>query len=95
MVVKSENGRNKKKNREMEINSDIDIDKSVRDTEGDRKIEIDVAAEVDRIIDRRVEQEDLHENTKKILTNIVQKMKDPMNLQVQNNKPHKYDKINI
>ena len=44
-----------KKNREMEINSDIDIDKSVRDTEGDRKIEIDVAAEVDRIIDRRVE----------------------------------------
>ena len=39
----------------MEINSDIDIDKSVRDTEGDRKIEIDVAAEVDRIIDRRVE----------------------------------------
>ena len=79
----------------MEINSDIDIDKSVRDTEGDRKIETDEAAEVDRIIDRRVEQDDLHENTKKILTNIVQKMKDPTNLQVKNNKPHKYDKINI
>ena len=71
-----------KKNIEMEINSDIDIDKSVRDTDGDREIEIDVAAEVDRIVDRRVEQDDLHENTKKILTNTVQKMKDAMIIQV-------------
>ena len=71
-----------KKNIEMEINSDIDIDKSVRDTDGDREIEIDVAAEVGRIVDRRVEQDDLHENTKKILTNTVQKMKDAMIIQV-------------
>ena len=49
----------------MEINSDIDIDKSVRDTDGDREIEMAVAAEVDRIIDRRVGQDDLDENTKR------------------------------
>ena len=41
---------------------------------------MDVAAEVDRIIDRRVEQDDLDENAKRILKNVVEKMKDPMNL---------------
>ena len=31
----------------------------MRDTDDDRGIERDVAAEVDRIVDRRVEQDDL------------------------------------
>ena len=44
----------------------------MRDTDDDRGIERDVTAEVDRIVDRRVEQDDLDQNTKKILTNIVQ-----------------------
>lgn len=49
-------------------NSDIDINKSVRDTDVDKGIEMDVAARVERIIDRRVEQNDFHENTKKMCT---------------------------
>ena len=52
----------------------------MRDKVGDRGIKMDVAAEVDRIIDRRVEQDDLDENAKRILKNVVEKMKDPMNL---------------
>ena len=36
-----------------------------------------------RIIDRRVEKDDLDEN-KKILNNTVEKMKDPMNLEMVN-----------
>ena len=56
----------------------------MRDTDGDRGIEVVVAAEIDRIIDRRVEKDDLDENTKKILTNMVQKMKDPINLEAVN-----------
>ena len=43
-----------------------------------------LAAEVDRIIDKRVEQDDLNENSKKILTNIVEKIKDPSNLEMVN-----------
>ena len=50
----------------MESNSDIDINQSIRDTDGDRGIEKDVAAAVDRIIDRRAEKDDLDKNTKKI-----------------------------
>ena len=42
-----------KSNMETKINSDIDIDQPVRDTDGDRGIEMGVAAEVDRSIDRR------------------------------------------
>ena len=72
-----------KRNIEIENNSHIDINQSVRDTDVDR-IEVDVAAEVDRIIVRRVEEDDLDENTKKILTNIVEKMKYPMNLEAVN-----------
>ena len=56
-----------KRNIEMENNSNIDINQSVRDTDVDRGIEMDAAAEVDRIIDRGVEQDELDENTKKIL----------------------------
>ena len=69
----------------MENNSDIDINQSVRDTEGDREMEMNVAADVDRIFDRRVEQDYLDENTtKKVLTNLVKKMKDPLNLAAVN-----------
>ena len=69
----------------MENNSDIDINQSVRDTEGDREMEMNVAADVDRIFDRRVEQDYLDENTtKKVLTNLVKKMKDPLNLEAVN-----------
>ena len=57
-----------KRNIEMWNNSDIDINKSVRDTDVDKGIEMDVAARVERIIDRRVEQNDFHENTKKMCT---------------------------
>ena len=66
----------------MENNSDIDINQSLRDTDGDRGIEMDVVAEVERIINRRVEQDDLDKNAKKIRTNIIEKMKGPMNLEV-------------
>ena len=73
-----------KRNIEMESNSDIDIGQPMRDTDDDRVIEMDVAAEVDRIIDRIVEQDDLDENAKMILNNVVEKLKDPMNLNVVN-----------
>lgn len=43
-----------------------------------------VAGEVARITDRRVGQGRLDENAKKILNNIVEKMKEPMNLEVFN-----------
>ena len=65
----------------MENNHGIDIDQPVRDTDGDRGIEMDVAAEVGRIFDRRVERDDFDENAKKILNNIVKRMKDPVNLE--------------
>ena len=71
-----------KRNGKMENNSDIDINQSLRDTDGDRGIEMDVVAEVERIINRRVEQDDLDKNAKKIRTNIIEKMKGPMNLEV-------------
>ena len=64
MVVKSGNGRNQK-NIETENKSDIDIDQPVREADGDKVIEIDVAAEIDRIIDRRAEQDDLDKNKKR------------------------------
>lgn len=57
-----------KRNIEMGNNSDIDINKSVRVTDVDKGIEMDVAARVERIIDRRVEQNDFDENTKKMCT---------------------------
>ena len=56
----------------------------MRDAHGDRDIEMDIAPEVDRIIDRRVEPYDLDENVKKILNNIVEKMKDSINLEMVN-----------
>ena len=49
-----------------ENNSDIDINQSVSDTYCDRGMKMDVAAEIDRIIDVRVEQDDLDENAKMI-----------------------------
>lgn len=60
---------------EVEDNSDLDIDQPGRDGDGDRGIGMDVAAELDRIIDRRIEQDDLDENAKKIQNNIVEKWK--------------------
>ena len=48
-----------KGNIEKENNSDIDINQSMRDADGDIGIEMHVAVEVDIIIDRRVEQDDL------------------------------------
>lgn len=56
----------------------------MRDADGDWLTKMYLAAEVDRIIDKRVEQDDLNENTKKILTNIVEKIKDPINLEMVN-----------
>ena len=44
-----------KRNIEMENDRNIDINQPVRDTDGDRGIKMHVAAEVVRIIDRRVE----------------------------------------
>ena len=82
-----------KRNIEMESNSDIDIGQPMRDTDDDRVIEMDVAAEVDRIIDRIVEQDDLDENAKMILNNVVEKLKDPMNLNVVN--PRNVDSKNV
>ena len=70
----------------MENNRGIDIDQPVRDTDDDRGIEMDVAAEVGRIFDRRVERDDFDENAKKILNNIVKRMKDPMNLEAVNSR---------
>ena len=58
---------------EVKDNSDLDIDQPGRDGDGDRGIGMDVAAELDRIIDRRIEQDDLDENAKKIQNNIVEK----------------------
>lgn len=60
---------------EVEDNSDLDIDQPGRDADGGRGIGMDVAAELDRIIDRRIEQDDLDENAKKIQNNIVEKWK--------------------
>ena len=56
----------------------------MRDADGDRLTKMYLAAEVDRIIDKRVEQDDLNKNTKKILTNIVEKIKYPINLEMVN-----------
>ena len=72
------------RNIETESNNNIDIAPPMRETDGDREIEIDVAAGVDRIIDRMVEQDDLNENPKKISNNIIETMKDPINLDVAN-----------
>ena len=47
------------------------------DTDGDREIEMDVAAKVDRMIDRTVEQDELDENSKKIVTSIAEKNERP------------------
>ena len=58
---------------EVEDNGDLDIDQPGRDGDGDRGIGMDVAAELGRIIDRRIEQDDLDENAKKIQNNIVEK----------------------
>ena len=58
---------------EVEDNNDLDIDQPGRDADGGRGIGMDVAAELDRIIDRRIEQDDLDENAKKIQNNKVQK----------------------
>ena len=55
-----------KRNIEIKNNSDIDMDQSVKDADGDRGIELDVAAYVDIMIDKRVERDDLDENAKKI-----------------------------
>ena len=56
----------------------------MRDADGDWLTKMYLTAEVDRIIDKRVEQDDPNENTKKILTNIVEKIKDPINLEMVN-----------
>ena len=72
------------RNIETESNNNIDIAPPMRETDGDREIEMDVAAGVDRIIDRMVEQDDLNENPKKISNNIIETMKDPINLDVAN-----------
>ena len=66
-----------KRNIETENNSGIGIDQPMIDADGDRGTERDVAAEVDRIIDKRVEQDDLDENAKKILNKIVEKNERP------------------
>ena len=58
---------------EVEDNNDLDIDQPGRDADDGRGIGMDVAAELDRIIDRRIEQDDLDENAKKIQNNIVEK----------------------
>lgn len=68
----------------MENNSDIDKNQSVRDTGGSRGIQMDVATEVERIIQRKIDKDDNADNTKRILTNIVGKTTDPLNLEVVN-----------
>ena len=45
---------------------------------------MDVAAEIGRIIDRRVEEDDLHENKKRYSIIQLKKMKDPMYLEMVN-----------
>ena len=45
---------------------------------------MDVAAEVERIIDRGVEQDDFDENALWVLNDIVEKIKDPTNLEAVN-----------
>ena len=37
----------------------------MRDADGDKWIEMDLAAEIDKIIDRKLEQDDLDENAKR------------------------------
>ena len=68
----------------MENNSDIDKNQSVRDMGGSRGIQMDVATEVERIIQRKIDKDDNADNTKRILTNIVGKTTDPLNLEVVN-----------
>ena len=68
----------------MENNSDTDKNQSVRDTGGSRGIQMDVATEVERIIQRKIDKDDNANNTKRILTNIVGKTTDPLNLEVVN-----------
>lgn len=68
----------------MENNSDIDKNQSVRDTGGSRGIQMDVATEVERIIQRKIDKDDNADNTKRILTNIVGKTTDPLNLEAVN-----------
>lgn len=68
----------------MENNSDIDKNQSVRDTGGSRGIQMDVATEVERIIQRKIDKDDNADNTKRILTNIVGKTTDPLNLEPVN-----------
>ena len=68
----------------MENNSDTDKNQSVRDTGGSRGIQMDVATEVERIIQRKIDKDDNADNTKRILTNIVGKTTDPLNLEVVN-----------
>ena len=53
-----------KGNVEAANNSDIDIDQPVRETDVDKVIEMDAAAEINRIIDRREEEDNLDENKK-------------------------------
>ena len=68
----------------MENNSDIDKNQSVRDMGGSRGIQMDVATEVERIIQRKIDKDDNADNTKRILTNIVGKTTDPLNLEAVN-----------
>ena len=68
----------------MENNSDIDTNQSVRDTGGSRGFQMDVATEVERIIQRKIDKDDNADNTKRILTNIVGKTTDPLNLEAVN-----------
>ena len=68
----------------MENNSDIDKNQSVRDTGGSRGIQMDVATEVERTIQRKIDKDDNADNTKRILTNIVGKTTDPLNLEAVN-----------
>ena len=59
--------------------SGIDIDQPVRDADGDKWIEMDLAAEIDKIIDRKLEQDDLDENAKRYSV-----------IQLKNERPHKF-----
>ena len=67
MIAESGNGENQEKYRNVKQQW-YRLNKSVRDTDVDKGIEMDVAARVERIIDRRGEQNDFHENTKKMCT---------------------------
>ena len=68
-----------KRNIETENNSGIDIDQPVRDADGDKWIKMDLAAEIDKIIDRKLEQDDLDENTKRYSV-----------IQLKNERPNKF-----